>query len=189
MFIPALFHIGCGEEAEDTIVIQSVDPPDGSTIFTDSTITVTFERTPRSLTVSNGEFNLTGDKVSIIGPFPLGNLEIELNWDGGNRTITFTVEETEVPDDMALIPAGKFQLGGISGESGNVEQRGHSVHIDAFYIDIYEVTNAQYKKFINSNPEWQKGKIPNRLHDGNYLSKWSANNFPNEIADHSRSVC
>lgn len=184
IFILALFYIGCGEEAENTIVIQSVDPPDGSTIFTDSTITVTFERTPRNLTVSDGEFNLTGDKVSIIGPFPLGNLEIELNWDGGNRTITFTVEETEIPDDMALIPAGEFQLGGISGESGNIEQRGHSVHIDAFYIDIYEVTNAQYKKFIGSNPEWQKGKIPNRFHDGNYLSKWSENNFPNEIADH-----
>ncbi len=184
IFIPALFHIGCGEEAEDTIVIQSVDPPDGSIIFTNSTISITFERTPRNLTVSDGEFTLTGDTVSIIGPFPLGNLEIELNWDGGNRTFTFTVEETEIPEDMALIPAGEFQLGSVSGESGSIAQRGHAVHIDAFYIDIYEVTNNQYKKFIESNPSWQKNSIPNRFHDGNYLARWSDNTFPSDIADH-----
>ena len=180
----ALSLMGCGEEAENTIVIQSVDPPDGSTIFTDSTITVTFDRTPRNLTVSDGAFNLTGKAVSIIGPFPLGNLEIELNWDGGNRTISYTVEETVIPEDMALIPAGEFQLGSVSGESGSIAQRGHAVHIDAFYIDIYEVTNSQYKKFIESNPSWQKNSIPNRFHDGNYLAKWSDSTFPSDIGDH-----
>ncbi len=184
IFIPALFHIGCGEEAEDTIVIQSVNPPDGSTIFTNSTISITFERTPRNLTVSDGEFTLTGDTVSIIGPFPMGNLEIELNWDGGNRTISYTVEETEIPEDMALIPAGEFQLGSVSGEAGSIAQRGHAVHIDAFYIDIYEVTNSQYKKFIESNPSWQKSSIPTRFHDGNYLAKWTDNTFPSDIGDH-----
>lgn len=184
MSISALFLIGCGEEEEITVVIQAVDPPDGSTIFTDSTITVTYDRTPRNLAVSDGEFSLTGKVVSITGPFPLGNLEIELSWDGGNRTITFTVEETEIPEDMALIPAGEFQLGSVSGESGNIAQRGHAVHIDAFYIDIYEITNDQYKKFVESNPSWQKEQIPNRFHDGNYLAKWSENTFPSDITDH-----
>lgn len=184
IFIPALLLISCGEEQEDVIGIQSINPPDGSTIFTDSTITVTFDRTPRNLAVSPGEFNLTGKIVSITGPFSLGNLEIELNWDGGNKTVTFTVEETVIPEDMALIPAGEFQLGSVSGESGNIAQSGNTVHIDAFYIDIYEVTNAQFKTFIESNSSWQKEQIPNRFHDGNYLAKWSENTFPNDIADH-----
>ena len=184
IFMLALSMIGCGEEAEDTIVIQSVDPPDGSTIFASSTITITFERTPRNLTVSVGEFTLTGDTVSIIGPFPLGNLEIELNWDGGNRTIFFTVEEIVIPEAMVLIPVGEFQLGSVSGESGSIAQPGHAVHIDAFYIDKYEVTNNQYKKFIDSNPAWQKSSIPNRFHDGNYLAKWSESSFPSDTGDH-----
>ena len=180
----ALFIIGCGEEEETPVTIQSIDPPDGSIIFAESTITVTYDRTPRNLSVSDGVFNLSGKVASITGPFPLGNLEIELSWDGGNRTITFTVEETEIPEDMVLIPSGEFQLGSVSGESGNIAQRGHAVHIDAFYIDIYEVTNDQYKKFIESNPSWQKEQIPNRFHDGNYLAKWSNDSFPSDIADH-----
>ena len=33
---------------------------------------------------------------------------------------------------------------------------GATVYVDAFRIDRYEVTNAQYKKFVDANPQWQK---------------------------------
>ena len=48
---------------------------------------------------------------------------------------------------MVLIPAGSFDMG--SGESSD-EQPVHTVYVDAFYMDEYEVTNAQYWKFMSA---------------------------------------
>jgi len=49
--------------------------------------------------------------------------------------------------DMVLIPAGPFIMGidGIKEE----QRPSHKVYIDTFYIDRYEVTNAQYYEFLN----------------------------------------
>jgi formylglycine-generating enzyme required for sulfatase activity len=43
---------------------------------------------------------------------------------------------------MALVPAGPFEMGSLNGEED--EQPVHTVTLDAFYIDQYEVTNTQY---------------------------------------------
>ncbi len=48
---------------------------------------------------------------------------------------------------MVLIPKGEFLMG--SDDSDYDEKPAHKVFIDDFYIDIYEVTNAQYKKFMD----------------------------------------
>ena len=48
---------------------------------------------------------------------------------------------------MALIPAGEFQMGSNGGYPD--ERPVHTVYVDAFYIDTHEVTNAQYKKFVD----------------------------------------
>ena len=54
--------------------------------------------------------------------------------------------ELVVPEGMALIPAGEFQMGSNDVEGDKIEQPVHTVYVDAFYMDIHEVTNAQYKK-------------------------------------------
>ena len=46
---------------------------------------------------------------------------------------------------MVLIPAGEFQMGSDDGEDN--EKPVHTVYVDAFYMDIYEVTNAQFQQF------------------------------------------
>ena len=86
-----------------------------------------------------------------------------------------------VPSDMILIPAGEFQMG--SNDSTD-EKPVHTVNIDAFYIDAYEVTNSQYKAFIDANPQWRKGQIPTEYHNGSYLKHWNGNNYPSGKADH-----
>jgi len=62
------------------------------------------------------------------------------------------LERTEAPPDdigsMVRIPAGAFTMGSDMGESD--EAPSHRVYLDAFYIDKYEVTNAQYKEFIDA---------------------------------------
>ena len=92
---------------------------------------------------------------------------------------------TAVPEGMVLIPAGSFQMGSEEEWSNNARPV-HTVHLDAFYMDVYEVTNAQFKAFVDANPQWQKDKIEDRFHDdwGDYLGDWTGNNYPAGKAEH-----
>lgn len=83
--------------------------------------------------------------------------------------------------EMVQIPAGEFQMG--STEIMDATPR-RTVHLDAFYIDPYEVTNAQFKAFIDANPEWRKDNIPSEYHDGNYLKHWDGNDYHEWQAHH-----
>ena len=51
---------------------------------------------------------------------------------------------------MVLIPAGEFQMGDAFNEGDSSERPVDTVYLDAFYMDVYEVTNAQYKKFVQA---------------------------------------
>ena len=86
-----------------------------------------------------------------------------------------------VPEGMALIPGGEFEMGSNNMPS---EQPMHTVYLDAFYMDQHEATNAEYKAFVLANPEWQKARIDVRFHEGTYLEHWDGNNFPNGTGDH-----
>ena len=87
-------------------------------------------------------------------------------------------EEMPTPEGMVLIPAGEFQMGSNNEEAENNEQPVHTVHLDAFYMDKYEVTNAQFKAFVDANPQWQKYQIDDKFHDGTYLYHWDGTNYP-----------
>ncbi len=84
--------------------------------------------------------------------------------------------------NMALITAGRFQMG--SGSGAFDEKPVHTVYVDAFYIDKYEVTNAQYKRFVDANPQWRKNRIPRAYHNGSYLSDWNGNDYPSGKGEH-----
>ncbi|MDM8530007.1 SUMF1/EgtB/PvdO family nonheme iron enzyme [Anaerolineales bacterium HSG25] len=51
------------------------------------------------------------------------------------------------PPNMVYVPAGEFVMGSDNGDSD--EQPVHTVYLDRFYIDTYEVTNVQYTTFLN----------------------------------------
>ena len=83
--------------------------------------------------------------------------------------------------EMIHVPAGTFKMGGQTRlESGVV----HDVHVDAFYISKHEITNRQWKKFVDANPEWRKGKVKSELANDNYLEHWENNTYPGDKADH-----
>ena len=89
------------------------------------------------------------------------------------------------PEGMVLIPAGTFQMGSEDAGADKTEQPVHTVHLDAFYMDIYEVTNAQYKAFVDANPLWQKDNIDERFNlVGRYLHLWDGNTYPSGKANH-----
>ena len=88
------------------------------------------------------------------------------------------------PGEVVLIPAGEFQMGGSDSSAEMDELPVHTVHVDAFYIDKYEVTNGQYKKFVDANPQWQKRRIPSNFHNGKYLKLWQDNTYPPDKENH-----
>ena len=86
-----------------------------------------------------------------------------------------TIPSVTSTEGMVLIPAGEFQMG--SNDGGSDEKPVHTVYVDAFYMDIYEVTNAQYKRFVDANPEWSKDGISSSYHS-EYLRFWNGNSYP-----------
>ena len=94
--------------------------------------------------------------------------------------------------NMSLIPGATFEMGLDAADIPKLKERfgvnrdelfaeeapKHKVTIGSYYLDRTEVTNAQFKQFVDRNPEWQKDKIPAAYHNGKYLHHWSGKNFP-----------
>lgn len=92
-------------------------------------------------------------------------------------------------DDMVLIPGGEFTMGRSDGQPDEREE--HKVVVEDFYLDKYEVTNAQYKKFVDAEsypaPEhWAKGMTPElpvthvTWKDATAYAKWAGKRLPSE---------
>ena len=91
---------------------------------------------------------------------------------------------TAGPDGMVLIPAGSFEMGSEDVAALLNERPVHTVSVDAFEMDVYEVTNAEFKAFVDANPQWQKDNIDDQFHDGRYLYHWDGNDYPYGEANH-----
>ena len=87
-------------------------------------------------------------------------------------------------DEVVVIPAGEFQMGGSDSDAEIDEHPVHTVDVNAFYIHKYEVTNAQYKNFVDANLQWQKNSIPRKFHNGEYLKLWKDNTYPSGKENH-----
>ena len=85
-----------------------------------------------------------------------------------------------VPEGMVLIPAGSFEMGSNDAAANDDEQPVHTVRLDAFYMDKHEVTNAQFKAFVDANPRWQK----TRNDKPGYLGDWDGTDYPSGKAPH-----
>ena len=88
--------------------------------------------------------------------------------------------DSDVTGGMVLIPAGEFQMGDNDAEGREDSKPVHTVHVDAFYIDTHEVTNADYREFVRANSRWQKAQFG----DPFYLLDWTGNDYPSGKGDH-----
>ena len=81
---------------------------------------------------------------------------------------------------MTFVPAGQFQMGSSAEEMGRDEdEASHQLKVDiGFWVDTAEVTNAAYRQFVLSRPEWQKGLVRSEFADSGYLKSWDGNAFP-----------
>ena len=55
-----------------------------------------------------------------------------------------------VKDGMVMIPSGDFLMGSSDKQARDDESPIHPVHVDAFWMDQTEVTNFQFKEFIDA---------------------------------------
>ena len=91
--------------------------------------------------------------------------------------------------DMVLIPAGEFQMGGDGGKRD--EKPIHTVYLDAFYIDPYEVTVGEYKRFLEdtnprplsdsvsrTSPTDQHPVVEVSWHDAMAYAQWAGKRLP-----------
>lgn len=94
---------------------------------------------------------------------------------------------------MVKIPAGEFPMGGDSGQPH--EQPVHTVYLHAYWIDRYEVTNREYKRFIDAaghpHPDYWDGEVypPGKAHhpvvmvnweDARAYARWVGKRLPTE---------
>jgi gamma-glutamyl hercynylcysteine S-oxide synthase len=158
------------------------------------------------------------DRMKELSRKPLRSFSAE--WQSLPQTlvpIDRTKPSAEAPRDMAAIPAGEFdfrvqgiEIEGQTWDGLDVQypwepspRRSHRqrLRIDAFYIDRYPVTNAQFKAFLDAShyrPDddhnflrhWQGGVPPRgwenkpvtwvSLEDARAYAKWAGKRLPHE---------
>jgi formylglycine-generating enzyme required for sulfatase activity len=54
------------------------------------------------------------------------------------------------PPGMVWVPGGEFTMGSGDPEAGRNERPAHRVRVDGFWMDVTEVTNAQFRRFVEA---------------------------------------
>ncbi|HEV7859671.1 MAG TPA: SUMF1/EgtB/PvdO family nonheme iron enzyme [Pyrinomonadaceae bacterium] len=89
---------------------------------------------------------------------------VDLNLTSTSHAIAKPPGEIDYHGEIVLIPAGEFIMGADDHDEN--ERPAHRVTLPDYYMDKYEVTNAQYKKFCDAtgrplpiNPYWTQKSL------------------------------
>ena len=124
-------------------------------------------------------------------------VEDDVSSDEKGRLLSANVPQTILGKDgapMVLIPAGDFQMGSGPGTTYNAATTPvHTVHVDAFYMDVHEVTVRQYNQFVREtghhplsadvsiySPTDRHPIVSVSWHDAMAYAKWAGKRLPTE---------
>jgi formylglycine-generating enzyme required for sulfatase activity len=102
------------------------------------------------------------------------------------KTRNFRTRET------VLVDGGTLRIGTSAASIPNLRSRyevyfpgvfeneipEHTVSINSFRMDRYDVTNERFLEFTIANPEWKRDRIPLSMHNGRYLEHWNSGFYP-----------
>lgn len=74
-------------------------------------------------------------------------------------------EAAKTPTDMVLIPGGEFAMGSDSPFARPDERPVHRVQVDSFWMDVTEVTNAEFRRFVKATNYVTTAEKPPRMED------------------------
>ena len=163
LVIAAILYLVLPGSSSSGFALVVKGAPPGSKVF--------INEKPRDATASDGSL-----KVSSVDP---GKVNVRVSREGfsdfittitGAKGETQTCEAQLLPEidyngAMVPIPAGKFVMGDDNHEAD--ERPAHEVNLPSYYIDKYEVSNSQYKKFCD---ETHRAYPPNPPIDPTYFT-------------------
>lgn len=95
---PLITRVDPEKNKETVVSFVSSNPISGGTIRVNSEIKVSFNGTPKNISVNRfnrlkGKVERTSDKsITIKGPFYPGSLVLEVKWEGGSKTLKYDVK-------------------------------------------------------------------------------------------------
>ena len=95
----------------------------------------------------------------------------DINGDPDTQALYQKYESWTPPTGMAFVALGEFSIGNRQIANARPPQ---TVYVSNYFLDQYEVTNKDYKAFVDANPQWAPGRIDPKYHDGKYLEHWVA---------------
>ncbi len=186
-------------EVETTATLSVTSTPNGATVYVDGTIIGT---TPLTYEVDLGFQTEKPVEVglSLEGYKPkLAHVTLKRGQRATWSNVTLEKKAVQFPQritgndgaEMVLIPAGKFQMGSNDGYED--EKPVHTVYVDAFYMDVYEVTVGQYRRFLQATghralPDRVSEYSPTDMHpvggvswhDAMAYATWAGKRLPTE---------